>query len=378
MNARLLSALVILGVTSTPTLAQPANSGTVEGAPSQAASPAPGPSDQDEPRLRVGISPFAPFVLLDDDVARGYSVDLWREIAERLGVEYEYVRSDGVRAKLTALEAGEVDVAIGGITLTRAREARVDFAYPTYESGLGLLVRADGEGVSWFTRIGRAFSRAKLGIVLGFLLLIVVAGHLVWLAERGEDMFADAYIPGVLEGMYWAIVTASTVGYGDKAPVRWMGRAVAALVIIISLPMFALFTAELASAITVEEMSSSIQGPADLGTRPVGVIAGTASSEWAADRQLTTVAFAKAGDAYDALLNKRVDAVIYDAPSLAYYAQRVAQGRVRLAGDVFEPQALGMAVRNGSPLRERINLALLQLIEEGEVTRLKSVWFGGS
>ena len=47
----------------------------------------------------------------------------------------------------------------------------------------------------------------------------------------------DRYGPGVFEGIYWAVVTASTVGYGDKAPVRPLGRVLAMLVIIISLPM---------------------------------------------------------------------------------------------------------------------------------------------
>lgn len=372
---RVLVPLLLFGFLATPALGQAPDGGPAaasEVAKEAAASKAP------PAKLRVGISHFPPFVLLEEDTPRGYSLDLWREIAERLGVDYEYVNSDGVRDKLDKLQDGSVDVAIGGITLTRDREQRVDFTYPTYESGLGLLVRADGEGAGWFSRIVSALKRTKLGIVLGFLLLIVVAGHLVWLAERGESMFADKYIPGVFEGMYWAIVTASTVGYGDKAPVRWPGRVVAALVIIISLPMFALFTAELASAITVEDMTSSIESPADLGKRPVAIVTGTASAQWAAERDLTTVPFPKASQAYEALVDKRVDGVIYDAPSLGYFAQRSGQGRVRLAGEVFQPQALGMAVRDNSELREGINLVILQLLEEGELARLKTLWFGGS
>ena len=45
--------------------------------------------------------------------------------------------------------------------------------------------------------------------LLGLLGLIVLAGHVVWLAERSTDRqettFSRTYVPGVFEGMYWAL-----------------------------------------------------------------------------------------------------------------------------------------------------------------------------
>ncbi len=221
------------------------------------------------------------------------------------------------------------------------------------------------------------FTPGKLAIFLGFILLIVIAGHLVWLAERGKEAFSDDYIPGVIEGMYWAIVTASTVGYGDKAPVKWLGRAVAALVIIISLPLFALFTAAIASSFTVQSLQVSIQGPDDLAPKRVGVVAGTASADHVRRYRPIRVEFKTIDKACQALLKRQVDAVVYDAPNLSFFAQRRGEGKVNVVGKPFMRQRYGIVVPEGDGLRERINLALLTLTEKGDVRRLQEKWFGG-
>jgi polar amino acid transport system substrate-binding protein len=158
--------------------------------------------------------------------------------------------------------------------------------------------------------------------------------------------------------------------------VKWTGRVLAALLIVISLPMFALFTAELTSALTVNQIESRIQGPEDLNKVRTGVLRGTASATWVAERGLNARRFETIDECYAALERGEIDAVVYDAPSLMYYAQTEGRGKVRTVGSVFAPQDLGMAVREGSPLREQINRALLQLIQEGEVARLKADWFG--
>ena len=48
-----------------------------------------------------------------------------------------------------------------------------------------------------------------------------------------------------------------------------------------------------------------------------------------------------------------------------------------LVGKIFEPQNYGLALPEGDPLREKINRALLELIESDEMERIKRKWFGG-
>ncbi|MEO1334595.1 MAG: transporter substrate-binding domain-containing protein, partial [Myxococcota bacterium] len=206
--------------------------------------------------------------------------------------------------------------------------------------------------------------------------VVFIAGHLVWLLERGRETFDDRYFVGVFEGIYWAIVTASTVGYGDKAPVRYGGRILAMLVIIISLPMFALFTAELASVFTLQSISASVRGPEDLKGRKVGVVRGTSSASFAAGRGLDIRQWDSADEVYTGLAEGKVAAVIYDAPSLTYYAQTRGVDTVHLVHETFDIRDLALATQQGSPLREELNRALLDLKSSGELTELRVKWFG--
>jgi len=339
----------------------------------------PTPEVQPEPappvKLKVGISTFAPFVMMQP-APKGYSIDLWHSIAASIERSYEFVPCTGAADKLDRLARGEIDVAIGGVTVTPAREAQVDFTHPSFRSGLAILLPGVDEEPSLWTRLVYALSRTKSTVVVGFMLLVFIAGHLIWLVERGKDSFNDSYGPGVFEGIYWAIVTASTVGYGDKAPAKPLGRILAMLVIVISLPMFAYFTAELASAFTVIDIQSTITRPEDLKGRQIGVIRGTASALYAAQLGLELRQSDKVDDMYAGLESGRVDAVIYDAPSLAYYAQTDGRDKVHVAGPEFQITNLAMATQSNSPLREQINRALLQLAAEGTQEDLRVKWFG--
>ncbi len=68
--------------------------------------------------------------------------------------------------------------------------------------------------------------------------------------------------------------------------------------------------------------------------------------------------------------------MVYDAPNLLYYANGEGKGKVAVVGNLFEPQNYGLAVPQGSPLREKINRAILKLSESDELERIKRKWFG--
>lgn len=80
--------------------------------------------------------------------------------------------------------------------------------------------------------------------------------------------------------------------------------------------------------------------------------------------------------AYRRLQAGKVDAVVYDAPVLQHYAAAKGRGRVRVVGLVFQEKSYGMALGFRSPHRDRVNIALLRLMEEGVYQQLKDKWFG--
>ncbi len=140
--------------------------------------------------------------------------------------------------------------------------------------GCSALVRK-GRDRPFLNLVSSLFLKDKIPTLLGLLILIVLAGHVVWLAERStarqETTFSRTYVPGLFAGMYWALVTASTIRYGDKVPHRWRGRLVAAIVIIISLPLFGFFIAQLSSDLTMQQLRTSIHGPEDLPGKRVAM-----------------------------------------------------------------------------------------------------------
>jgi ABC-type amino acid transport substrate-binding protein len=94
-----------------------------------------------EPRpevpLRVAVYDVAPYGWVGrDGLFSGLSVELWRRVAEDLHLTYQVTLVSQMDVILTGLERGEFDAAIGAITITPGRLARVDFTYPTHRSGV--------------------------------------------------------------------------------------------------------------------------------------------------------------------------------------------------------------------------------------------------
>jgi voltage-gated potassium channel len=75
-------------------------------------------------------------------------------------------------------------------------------------------------------------------------MLLVVAASFAYLAEREAQPLVFASIP---DAMWWAIVTMTTVGYGDMVPVTPLGRLLGGLIAVIGLGMVALPAGLLAS-----------------------------------------------------------------------------------------------------------------------------------
>lgn len=82
-------------------------------------------------------------------------------------------------------------------------------------------------------------SRAKILVFLTFISLVtVVIGAVMYMVEGGQN---DAF-SSIPRGIYWAIVTLTTVGYGDITPVTPFGQMLSALVMILGYAVIAVPT----------------------------------------------------------------------------------------------------------------------------------------
>lgn len=92
-------------------------------------------------------------------------------------------------------------------------------------------------------------SRRKIIVFLIFIFVAaIIFGTLVYMAEGGENGFTS--IP---RSVYWAVITITTVGYGDMAPHTAFGQAVATLVMLVGYSIIAvptgIFTAEMLNSL---------------------------------------------------------------------------------------------------------------------------------
>ncbi len=105
---------------------------------------------------------FAPFEFENDEGEMvGIDLDLLEAIAQDQGFEYE-LQLIGFSAAVTALEAGEVDAVIAGMSITDERAEKYDFSEPYYDSGVGMAVAADSDIKSYEDLAGLQVA-AKIG-----------------------------------------------------------------------------------------------------------------------------------------------------------------------------------------------------------------------
>ena len=84
--------------------------------------------------------------------------------------------------------------------------------------------------------IERVFNSRRLRTILGVLIICIISfGYIFYLAEPQIKTFGD--------GVWWALVTITTVGYGDITPLTTLGRLVAGTLMFVGLGLIATVTA---------------------------------------------------------------------------------------------------------------------------------------
>jgi len=96
-------------------------------------------------------------------------------------------------------------------------------------------------------------SRRKITVfLLSVFLLMVIFGSVMYIVEGAENGFTS--IP---RSIYWAIVTMTTVGYGDISPQTSLGQAIASLVMILGYGIIAIPTGIVTAELTYQQHVST-------------------------------------------------------------------------------------------------------------------------
>jgi len=327
--------------------------------------------------LRIGTKEAAPFAILNPDGTwSGISIELWRDVATQMGVRYEFVNLP-LEEILTGVESGDLDAGVAAITITHERERRLDFSHSYFNSGLGIAV-AQRKSSSWSAVLRQLFSLVFLKIVIAILAVLLVVGVLVYFFERrgNREDFGGGTLKGLSNGIWWAAVTMTTVGYGDKVPRTAGGRAIAVIWMYSAIVIISIFTASVTSMLTLSQLESNVRGPRDLHKARLATVGDSTSADYLQKQGIGFKAFETIDDCLAGLENNRFDAVVYDAPILQYVVLENFSGQIRVLPVTFEKQDYAIVIPPDSSDRETLNQAILQVLTTPQWTETLRRYLG--
>jgi polar amino acid transport system substrate-binding protein len=334
-------------------------------------------------RLVVATRDVPPFAMKNADGQWiGISIDLLQKIKADLqrkadhDIELEF-REMGLEEMLEAVKKGHVDCAAAALTVNYEREKRMDFSHPFYRSGLGIAVPNPQEH-RWDSGLAVTYSVTLLKLLALLFAVLSVSGLAIYWFERklNPEHFGGGLTRGIAAGIWWAAVTMTTVGYGDKVPRSTGGKVLGFIWMFAGLFIFASFTAAVTSALTVTQLKPRIAGPRDLSRARVATVAGSTSAKYLRSHHINARKYPDVRLALATLQTGAVDAVLYDAPILRHEAHRHFPGEVYVLPATIEPMNYAFALPTNSPLREQINLVFLREIARPEWRNILGSYLG--
>ena len=245
-------------------------------------------------------------------------------------------------------------------------------------SGSAIAVAAESTGPSWL-RIAENLVSLDFLKVIGLLILLwLAAGAFVWLFERrrNREMFGGGTAKGIGQGIWWAAVTMTTVGYGDKSPKTLGGRIVALAWMLTSIILISSFTATITTSLTVGALSGKVRGLSDLPNVRVGSVAQSETLNFLSERGIAVLPFMNMQDGLQAIVDNRIDAFVENELVLKYLLKTEFPARVRVLPGTFDHYYVSMGMPSGSPLREPLNRVLLEITSGDDWLRLLESYVG--
>lgn len=350
------------------------------GAPPVGVPQAAGQPETDTQAVTVAVHPLEPFVMeTSSGELTGFGIELWNEIADRLGWTTEYIDAGDVRGQLAAVADGRADVAVGGISLTAEREQSFDFSHPTLDAGLQIIVpvhqtRPSVPGLGGYLDL--LLSRTMLIWLSAAIVVSVFPAHVFWLIERrsATPVVSRSYLPGILQSFGWGI--GSLVGKNSTTATKAITQALAILWGFAGIVFVAFYSANLSATLTVAKLDAKINGPADLYEKSIATVEDTTSASFLRRMGIDATETRTIEDSYHLLREEGYDAVVFDAPVLRYYVAHRGEGVAVMAGPVFQEEDQGFVFNVNSALRKPTNQALFRMREDGTYNLIKEKWFG--
>jgi polar amino acid transport system substrate-binding protein len=327
--------------------------------------------------LKVGLYFEAPFVMKTKSGYGGYAIELWDQIAASQGWQSYYVVANTVPELIAMTREGKVDIAVTDMFITADRIKQVDFSHPYFDSGLQIMIDENRHPGMLDLLNGLASSGHLRIFAIGGILILVATLALTIIDRRYDPQFHREWFAGLSQSFYHVMQTTFTGKSTHRILIEGpLGYIAAAIWVAAGITIVAYITSSITSVMTANQIKSQINGPDDLAGKTVGTILGGAGESYCRNANLDTQVFNNIDDAVQALVQRQISAIVYDAPILRYYDNSHPELPITEVGPVFQQKKYGFALPIGSPLRLAVNEQLLALTENGAIARLNSKYFG--
>ncbi len=314
-----------------------------------------------EKHLLVGVYPKPPYIIKENnDTWDGLSIRLWRAVADKMDVTYKFVEIPEGAEPANVLVNNTDIVLLRDVTST---DSIIDFSHIYYIDQMGAATSKKMK----LSTIANAFFNKKFWYIAGSLsVLLLIIGTIIYFLERkqNEDNFGGerSVARGIGAGFWWAGVTMTTIGYGDKAPVTFFGRAVALLWMLIAMAVTAVLTASIVSAV-VGNTQKQISIPDDLRSMKVAIVEDASAVDYMKQERIQYKAFKNLPEALEAVNKEDVDVLVHNVPAMRYEINNDSDLALKVKPISLVPNYYAFAITPENPLKNEINEALLEVIK---------------
>ncbi|KAG5684287.1 hypothetical protein PVAND_013523 [Polypedilum vanderplanki] len=365
--------------------------------------------DNNEP---YGMRKLTSMTLNGNDQFEGFGIELIEKLAAKIGFNYTFEiqedrkygnrQSDGSwDGMIGELQADRADLAITDLTITSDRVEGADFTMPFMDLGIQILFQSPKKAEPELLSFMEPLSKSVWGCVACAILLVSVSFFILgrMSPKEWDNPFPCIQEPTVLQNQFtlknsmWFTIGAILQEGSDIAPKATSTRIVASIWWFFTLIMVSSYTANLASFLTVQTSNPAIENVADM------IAAGESGKlTYGAKKGGSTLKFFEIADSNedhkkmyefmmkyedDVLMKENIDGVakaktqnyafLMESTTIEYITQRNCD--LMPVGDKLDQKGYGIAMKKGSPLRGKLDQAILQMQESGELTRMKTKWW---
>lgn len=313
-----------------------------------------------------------PFIIKEDGKYSGVSIYLWENIAKKLNIDFTYKEYQQLEMSemLNDIEKGNVDLCISPLTVTGKRLEHFNFTYPFYSSDL-VIVTARQQKSKYLKYILNIFSTDFFSAVFYLLSLLFIFGTILWIVEKNKNpQEFQKGIKGIGDGIWWAAVTMTTVGFGDKSPKTFAGRLIATIWMFWAIIIISSLTGSIAASLTMDKINSEIKSVENLKTKKVGTFEGTSCYAFL-ERKGVTVTDSKCKtieQCLDEIVKNKIDAFVYDEPVLKYIIMKTEylNEKVQILPLKLNTDYYSFAIPDDFAMRDTLNELLVKELESAE------------